>query len=140
MEKILPGKKTAFLPKINTGQSITHNKKTITSAFYKFFVGVATWLLECLPSASSSSTGSKNNHYIIVQHPAFKFNEVSEDFVKAQLRGMKTGKAMGLDNIPARLLIDSADIVAKPLAEIINYSLKSGRVPLDFKSARVIPL
>ena len=106
----------------------------------QFFVGAATWLLECLPSASSSSTGSKNIHYIIVQHPAFKFDEASEDFVKAQLRGMKTGKAMGLDNIPARLLIDSADIVAKPLAEIINYSLKSGRVPLDFKSARVSPL
>ena len=47
---------------------------------------------------------------------------------------------MGLDNIPARLLIDSADIVAKPLAEIINRFLKSGRVPLDFKSTRVIPL
>ena len=119
MEKILPGKKTAFLPKINTGQSITHNKKTITSAFYKFFVGAATWLLECLPSVSSSPTGSKNIHYIIVQHPPFKFNKVLEDFVKAQLHGMKTGKAMGLDNIPARFLIDSADIVAKPLAEII---------------------
>ena len=65
---------------------------------------------------------------------------VSEDFVKAQLRGLKTGKAMGLDNIPARLLIDSADIVAKPLAEMINFSLKSGRVPLDFKSTRVILL
>ena len=47
---------------------------------------------------------------------------------------------MGKDNIPARLLIDSADIVAKTLAEIINCSLKSGHVPLDFKSARVIPL
>ena len=47
---------------------------------------------------------------------------------------------MGLDNIPARLLIGSADNVPKPLAEIINCSLKSGRVPLDFKSARVIPL
>ena len=47
---------------------------------------------------------------------------------------------MGLDNIPARLLIGSADNVPKPLAEIINCSLKSGLVPLDFKSARVIPL
>ena len=47
---------------------------------------------------------------------------------------------MGVDNIPARLLIDSADIVAKTLAEIINCSLQSGHVPLDFKSARVIPL
>ena len=60
-----------------------------------------------------------------------------EDFVKAQLCGLKTGKASGLDNIPACLL---TDIVAKPLVEIINCSLKSGCVPLDFKSARVSPL
>ena len=105
-----------------------------------FFVGAATRLLECLPYAFSSSTGSQNIHQRIAQHPAFKFDEVSEDFVKAELRALKTGKAMGLINIPARLLIDSADIVAKPLAEMIYCSLKSGRVPLDFKSARVIPL
>ena len=123
--------------KINSGQSITSDKKAIASAFNKFFISATTRLLECLPSASSSSTGSQNIHHIIVQHPAFKFEVVLEDFVKAQLCGLKTGKAIGLDNIPASLLID---IVAKPLAEIINCSLKSGRVPLDFKSARVSPL
>ena len=73
MKKILPGEKTAVSPKINTGQSITTDKKTIASAFNNFFIGAATRLLECLPSASSSSTGSQNIHHIIVQHPAFKF-------------------------------------------------------------------
>ena len=116
------------------------HKKTIASAFNNFFVGAATRLLECLPYAFLSSTGSQNIHHRIAQHPAFKFDKVSEDFVKAKLRALKIGKAMGLDNIPARLLINSADIVAKPLAEMINCSLKSGRVPLDFKSTRVIPL
>ena len=140
MKKILPGEKTAISPKINTGQSITTDKKTIASAFNNFFVGAATRLLECLPYAFSSSTGSQNIHHRIAQHPAFRFDKVSEDCVKAELRALKTGKAMGLDNIPARLLIDSADIVAKPLAEMINCSLKSGRVPLDFKSTRVILL
>ena len=137
IKKILPGEKTAVLPKINSGKSITSDKKAIASAFNKFFISATTRLLECLPSASSSSTGSQNIHHIIVQHPAFKFEVVLDDFVKARLCGLKTGKAIGLDNIPACLLID---IVAKPLAEIINCSLKSGRVPLDFKSARVSPL
>ena len=36
-------------------------------------------------------------------------------FVRAQLRRLKAGKAVGLDNIPARLLKDAADTVAKPL-------------------------
>ena len=47
---------------------------------------------------------------------------------------------MGLDNIPARLLVDSADIVAKPLTEIINMSLHCGVVPTEWKAARAVPL
>ena len=49
-------------------------------------------------------------------------------------------KAVGLDNIPARLLKDAADTVAKPLTIILNASLQSGRVPDDWKAARVTPL
>ena len=88
MKTILPGEKTAISPKISTGQSINTDKKTIASAFNNFFVGAATRLLECLPYAFSSSTGSQNIHHIIAQHPAFKFDEVSEDFVKAELRAL----------------------------------------------------
>ena len=40
----------------------------------------------------------------------------------------------------ARLLKDSADIVATPLAHIINTSLRTARIPSDWKSARFIPL
>ena len=34
----------------------------------------------------------------------FNFAEASEAYVRSQLRGLKPGKAVGLDNIPARLL------------------------------------
>ena len=61
-------------------------------------------------------------------------------FVRAQLRRFKAGKAVGLDNIPTRLLKDVADTVAKPLTIILNASLQSGRVPDDWMAARVIPL
>ena len=56
-------------------------------------------------------------------------------FMRAQLRRLKAGKAAGLDNIPARLLKDAADTVAKPLTTILNASLQSGRVPDDWKAA-----
>ena len=53
---------------------------------------------------------------------------------------MKVGKASGLDNIPVRLLKDSAVIIAKHLARIINASLQQGKVPSAWKCAGVIPL
>ena len=76
----------------------------------------------------------------VCDYPDFEFKDISEDFVRSQLRRLKPGKAVGLDNIPARLLIDAADIVAKTLTQIINLSLQSGTVPKDWKTARVVPL
>ena len=70
----------------------------------------------------------------------FKFNSMSERFTLAQLRGLKTGRAAGFDNIPPRLLKYSADIVAKPLTRIINASISQGLVPTECKAARVLPL
>ena len=76
------------------------------------------------------------SHY----YPDFKFADVPKAYVRSQLRGLKAGKVAGLDIFPARLLVDSADIVAKPLTSIINMSLKSGVVPLEWKSVHVIAL
>ena len=94
MKKILPGEKTAVSPKINTGQSIITDRKTIARAFNKFFVGAATRLLECLPSASSSSTGSQNIHHIIVQHPAFKFDSLGR-FCQSSITWFENRKSDG---------------------------------------------
>ena len=74
------------------------------------------------------------------QRRPFQFQEVPENFTLTQLGGLKTGKAICLDNIPPRLLKDSADIVARPLAIIINASLRQGKRPNDWKAARVIPI
>ena len=60
--------------------------------------------------------------------------------MRSRLRRLKPGKAVGLDNISAPLLVDSADIVANPLTAIINISLQSGVVPTERKAARFILL
>ena len=60
--------------------------------------------------------------------------------MKCLLHNLKRTKAVGLDDIPRRLLVDSEEVVAKPICAIINLSLKSGVVPAVWKAARVIPL
>jgi len=45
-----------------------------------------------------------------------------------------------LDGIPARFIVDSADVIAYPLAHVINLSLIQGIVPDELKAARVVPL
>ena len=70
----------------------------------------------------------------------FRFEEVSVDFIRDQLKKLKIKKAVGLDQLPARLLKDSAEIIAKPLTTLINASLIYGYVPSEWKWARVNPL
>jgi len=45
-----------------------------------------------------------------------------------------------LDGIPARFIVDSADVIAHPLAHVINLSLIQGIVPDELKAARVVPI
>ncbi|CAB3982840.1 Hypothetical predicted protein [Paramuricea clavata] len=70
----------------------------------------------------------------------FKFEEVKEQFILNNLHKIDVKKAAGLDNIPPRLLKDSANVIARPLTKIINVSLEQGTVPDDFKLAKVIPV
>ena len=127
MKKILPGSSKTVSTKIKIGETQSSDKKCIAHAFNKFFTNAATRLLHAIWSTSGSTQVSSKSSTRV--YPAFRFEEVSQSFVKTQLKGLKAGKATGLDNIPARLLIDSAEIIAAPIALLINISLTSGQVP-----------
>ena len=60
--------------------------------------------------------------------------------MKIQLQTLKTNKAIGLDKISARLLKDSADIIAPSLKALINKSFPEGKFPKNWKSAKVVAL
>ena len=61
----------------------------------------------------------------------FRFKEVSVDFIRDQLKKLKTKKAVGLDQLDACLLKDSAEVIAKPLTTLINASWIYGHVPSE---------
>jgi hypothetical protein len=45
-----------------------------------------------------------------------------------------------LDNINSRLLRDAAEVVAQPLTNIMNQSMKTGVIPSSWKKARITPI
>ena len=131
LKKIFPGNKKSVSPNIRIQGTLSFDKNLIANSFNSSFTSTAKRLYESLRSSCGVTTSSHNS-FPQCAYPPFKFAEVSEEFVCAKLRGQKTGKVVGTD-IPARLLIDSATIVAKPLAKILNYSLQHGEVPKDGK-------
>ena len=75
-----------------------------------------------------------------ITNSIFKFNYVSKLFVEKELKQLKVNKATGLDNLPARMIRDTASVISKPLTHIINLSLVNSEIPTDWKMSKITPL
>ena len=102
-----------------------------------FFTSAVTRLRQSLDLGSNAR---KFTHVVNHSLPDFKFKMVDESFTLNALRQLKTNKSGGLDDISPRLLKDAAEVISKPLTQIINASLSQGIVPHEWKHARVTPL
>ena len=60
--------------------------------------------------------------------------------VKRKIRELKPFSAVGPDGIGPQLLKKLQDVLAEPLAAVMNKSMNSGKVPADWKKANVTPL
>jgi hypothetical protein len=70
----------------------------------------------------------------------FNFSDIHIQEVLNKISKLNTSKSVGPDNIPAKLVKDSKDVVAPFLTLIFNASLSNGIFPDDFKIARVSPI
>ena len=62
---------------------------------------------------------------------------LNESTVLAALKALEVGKATGSDEIPAKLLKETASVIAPSSCKIFNKSLQLGSLPGDWKLANV---
>ena len=114
------------------GNMITDNK-TIAESFSKFFLGRQVGrLVDTMNKAAEFFSGqTRVTSAVGVRKTTstFKFEEISEQFIFTQLRKLKTSKAVGLHQMPSRLMNYSARVISKPLTFITNLSISQGCVP-----------
>lgn len=65
---------------------------------------------------------------------------IDESMVRTLLKGLKTNKAPGPDQISPWILKELADSIAMPLTLLFSYSLRCGVVPDEWKRASVSPI
>ena len=81
-----------------------------------------------------------------VQYPNMSYDPVLTDLslseleVEILLTSLDTNKATGSDEIPARLLKETASIIVPSICKLFNKSLEQGTVPQDWKLANVVPV
>ena len=56
------------------------------------------------------------------------------------MKDLNPSKAAGIDNLSGKLLKDGADILARPISQLCNLSIKLGSFPRSCKIAKVKPL
>ena len=65
---------------------------------------------------------------------------VSKESVFKKLIKLNRTKAHGPDGIPGWVLKENADLLAGPIADILNSSYREGRLPPSWKEADVVPV
>ena len=68
------------------------------------------------------------------------FHRIEEEDVLNLLKQVDTNKASGVDQIGARVLRMAAEGIIHSLTSLFNTSLDTGQVPVEWKSANIIPI
>ena len=98
------------------------------NTFKRFYSELAGDLQEKLPSAPNKFTSLTTKNYYAKTScnisNDFEFSNVSEEDIKKILLSLDTSKAAGMNQIPAKFLPDGAEVLALPLRNKINLSIK----------------
>ena len=65
----------------------------------------------------------------IIQSDSFNLATASENIILTILKNTTVSKAAGLDNLSGRFLKDGEKVSAKPITDIYNLSITSGKLP-----------
>ena len=138
IKEIYPAKsKKENLPKnFQVDNKSIHNPKEIANGFCNFFSTIANKLKSIAFPLTNLRWRNQPTEVFYEKHQ-FTFSMVTDVQVLKILQGLNRNCATGLDEIPASFLKGIAFVIAKPLAHIINCSLKSDIFPDYLKAAKV---
>ena len=117
------------------GQSVT-NPTESAEEFNHHFATIGTKPSGEIPESASTSY----HNYLTGTNKWFEFRPTTPHHVFSLLNTLDKSKAVGLDDISARLIRECADLICSPLCVIFNQSLRLGIFPDDWRNAQVTPL
>ena len=129
---------------LKTNDTINFDDSTNASIFKNFYSNLAENLVSKLPTAPKrfeiSSLKSYYEKNAKLPSSKFKLAQVSKEHILEILQTMDPNKAAGIDEISGKFLKDGSEILAKPISQICNLSIKKSKFPSQCKIAKVTPL
>ena len=81
-----------------------------------------------------------NKNVLQLQENKFIFHTVESSSVLKLLKNVEVNRTAGIDNISGRFLKDGGHILAMPVTQIFNLSIKLSHFPHGCKLAKLKPL
>ena len=129
--------KNVHLDKISKDGKIITDPIDIAECCNDHFASIGQRLAGNVKNTESSSTHVGEKAMV---NTKFDFKLINSVEVYNKLKTLDKNKATGIHNIPNKMLLLCADIVAPHLADIFNYSSVSNNFLDDFKIGKVSPL
>ena len=136
----LPNKVSiATINALKDDKVVKYDPKSISKVFQTFFTNMAKTLLQKLPPPPNKyGIDSVKKFYKNLNITTkFQLKPATEDIVLKLLKNIDISKTARVDNLPERFLKDGAVILAKPVTEICNLSIKLKTFPDPCKLAKL---
>ncbi len=133
LNKLIPNSKTKTTPKIVLENCQTDSE--VADEFNRTFCNIGGDLAKLIDTVDDSLLPD-----LITSGNVFEYNRAKVSDIEKALSKINATKATGLDGINARFIRLTAKVIAPVICHIINQSLATGIIPLDWKVARVSPL
>ena len=119
--------------------------RSIAESMNEYFISIGTKLADEIDSNSDYQNDDVTyaNEFLESDSSStnlFHFRTISVTSVALRLSKPLASKSTGMDNIPAKVLRITANIIAPSLTYIFNISLQSGIYVDDWKLAKIIPI
>ena len=127
---------------LKVNKTVQHDTNLVLSGFKDYYSNLTGNLLKKLPKPSNIfNLNSVFQHYKgIIQSNSFNLATVSENTILTVLKNTKVSKAAGFDNLSGPFLKDGAKDLAKPISDICNLSITSGKFSDSSKLAKLRPI
>ena len=109
--------------------------RNIADCFNQYFSSIGCKLAESIQNINIEPMA-----FVTLVESSFHFSCISVQEVLSALNQLNLRKSPGLDGISVKLLKDTSDVIAQPLANIFNLSLQTGIFPDDWKIAKISPV
>ena len=127
---------------LKVNKMVQHDTNLVLGGFKDYYFNLAGNLLKKLPKLLNKfSLNTVFLHYKgIIQSNSFNLATVPENTILTIFKNTKVSKAAGLDNLSDRFLKDGAKVLTKPITDLCNFSITSGKISGSCKLAKLKPI